>query len=245
MDSHAPLLVARGFVYSDCIAIAPPSINVRAWLSPHSMLKGRDEYGGRSGKRTKGPRASRGSAHRAPPRAKDALGNADGEGSVRESRRCPNNQQSSRGTSSSSFLLRCGVTFLPGQGFISGLKVHRAQTWAYLPLAFYARLRSSESDCFCHETKKDTRRNYNWLTDQQKTEKVGSMIAQWGLKTSFWAIMTLWLLLYQCISLLHKGSSSAHIDGRQSSTDTNGAQAVAIVAAVNMTEAVHNIIGSR
>ena len=44
----------------------------------------------------------------------DATGNAYGEGCGRESQRCPNNQQSSRGTSSSSSPLRCGITFLPG-----------------------------------------------------------------------------------------------------------------------------------
>jgi hypothetical protein len=42
-----------------------------------------------------------------------------------------------------------------------------------------------------------------------------------------------------------QGFSSAHIDARQSSTDINGSQAVAIVAAVNMTETMHNIIGQR
>ena len=42
-----------------------------------------------------------------------------------------------------------------------------------------------------------------------------------------------------------KGFSSAHIDGRQSSTDINGSQAVAIVAAANITETMCNVIGQR
>ena len=110
----------------------------------------------RSGKRTKGPRASQRSAHRAPSMAKDALGNADGEGSVRESRRCPNNQTEYKEervqARPSSPSLHCGVTFLPGQGFVSGLGqglVHKALCMSMLTLANSRSTQESSTQIFC------------------------------------------------------------------------------------------------
>ena len=67
--------------------------------------------------------------------------------------------------------LRCGDSFLPGQGVISGLKVLRAQSRACLPLAFGRSTQDLQDQIiFCHDVKKLCKKVAIDWRDQQKTE---------------------------------------------------------------------------
>jgi hypothetical protein len=71
------------------------------------------------------------------PEQSDATGNADSEGSGKDEFAMPE-QPTELEVNEFKLVqsLRCGDSFLPGQGVISGLKVLRAQSRACLPLAF-------------------------------------------------------------------------------------------------------------
>ena len=92
----------------------------------------------------------------------------------RVSLRCPNNQtELEASTSSSACALRCGNTFLPGQGFISGLRWQEL-TKSMLPWQFWSLdSKSSESSYFLlslRQTKRQKILQLTGLTSKKQRE---------------------------------------------------------------------------